>query len=145
MSGNDLLFGGSGNDVLVGGSGDTLVGGAGADPRLALAYSNRGGAYGKKGNYDQEIADETKAIELDPDSGRAYYERGDAYAAKGDPTKAVTDFRAAARLIPASNQGHDQALARLADLERQLAPGAPLPQQIAKPRHISVAVTPRRT
>ena len=44
-----------------------------------------------------------------------------ANAAKGDPAKALTDFRAAAQLIPASDQWNGQALARVAELEKQIA------------------------
>src|SRR6516225_6729847 len=68
-----------------------------------------------QGNYDQAIADETKAIELKPDYGKAYYGRGVVSAAKGDPVRALIDFRAAVPLIPASDKRHDQALARVAD------------------------------
>ena len=46
-------------------------------------------------------------------------------AAKGDPAKALSDFREAARLIPASDPHHDAALARIADLEKQLGTAAP--------------------
>jgi tetratricopeptide (TPR) repeat protein len=101
-------------------------------PDLALPYVNRGAAYGSKGNYDQQIADDTKAIELNQDSGYAYYGRGYAYEAKGDPANAVTDFRAASQLIPPSDHWRDQALAHLADLDKQTlvpptAPATPAP------------------
>jgi tetratricopeptide (TPR) repeat protein len=36
------------------------------DPKLAMAYNNRGSAYGKNGDLDRAIADVKKAIELDP-------------------------------------------------------------------------------
>jgi tetratricopeptide (TPR) repeat protein len=97
------------------------------NPQLANAYVGRGAAYASKGNYDQGIADETKAIEFNPDSGLAYYDRGLAYAMKGDPTDAANDFRAAAQLTPASDKWHSEALARIADLEKQLVAAAPAP------------------
>jgi signal peptidase I len=97
-------------------------------PQFAEAYWIRGIAYFDKADYDLAIVDETKAIELKPDDGNAYYSRGVVYAAKGDLAKALTDFRAAAQLIPASNTwSHNQALARAADLEKQLASAAPTP------------------
>lgn len=95
------------------------------DPKLAEAYDNRGDAYLAKGDDDRAIADETKAIQLKPDYGYPYYGRGLAYAAKDDPAAALTDFRVAARLIPAADQERGQALARVADLEKQLVASGP--------------------
>jgi hypothetical protein len=95
---------------------------------ITEAYVNRGAAYDNKTEYDRAIADEAKGIELEPGNGHGYYFRGIAYAAKHELTKAVSDFRAAARLIPASDQWHHQALARVAELEKQLATSAPAAQ-----------------
>jgi tetratricopeptide (TPR) repeat protein len=39
--------------------------------------------YMNKGNYDQAIADYTKAISLDPNSKDAYNNRGNLWATKG--------------------------------------------------------------
>ena len=39
----------------------------------------RGDAYGQQGNYDSEIADESKAIKLNPQYSTAYAYRGFAY------------------------------------------------------------------
>ena len=55
----------------------------------ALAYSNRGNAYGKKGDVDRAIADYTKAIELAPTRALAYYNRGVTYGRKGDVDRAI--------------------------------------------------------
>ena len=38
----------------------------GIDPKFALAYYNRGVVYAKKAEHDRAIADNTKAIEIDP-------------------------------------------------------------------------------
>jgi hypothetical protein len=91
----------------------------------ASAYMIRGFAYYNQNDYDRAIADEAKAIELEPTNGHAYYIRGVAYAAEGDTAKAVTDLRTAAQLIPASDQRHDQAAAKVSDLERKLAAATP--------------------
>src|SRR5262249_47729072 len=95
------------------------------DPKNAFTYGNRGFAYGDKGDYDREIADETKAIELKGDLGAAYYGRGEAYAAKGDTAKALPDFRVAAQLIPTNDDRRGKAQARIAELEKQSASALP--------------------
>jgi tetratricopeptide (TPR) repeat protein len=59
-----------------------------------------GDAYGHKGNYDREIADENKAIALRPDYGNAYYNRGNAYDDKGDFDRAIDDYSKAIELNP---------------------------------------------
>ena len=105
------------------------------NPKLAEAYYARGYAYGRKGDYDREIADATKAIELDPKFALAYYNRGVAHDNKGDFTRALTDFRVALQLIPASDQWHDQALARVAELEKAIPTGSAselLPRSLSK-------------
>ena len=71
----------------------------------AVAYNNRGFAYdnrGGEGDYDQAIADYTKAIRLDPEHavaynnrGFAYRNRGFAYIAKGDCDQAKADHKQA--------------------------------------------------
>ena len=70
------------------------------DPRDAVAYLNRGSAYGDKGDYDLSIADHTKAIELDPKDEVAYNNRGNAYGAKGDYDGAIADYSKAIELDP---------------------------------------------
>ena len=44
---------------------------------LAIAYANRGAAYSNQGDYDRTIADETRAIALDPRNALAYLNRGE--------------------------------------------------------------------
>jgi tetratricopeptide (TPR) repeat protein len=70
------------------------------DLQLAEAYLNRGVAYGNRGNYDRDIADQTRAIELDPQLALAYNARGAAYAARGDLDRAVADYHKAIELKP---------------------------------------------
>jgi tetratricopeptide (TPR) repeat protein len=95
------------------------------DPKLALAYADRGNAYGEKGDYDRAIDDESTAIELKGDYGLAYFARGEAHRAKGDAAKALADFRVAARLLPADGEVRGQLLARIAEIETQVASAAP--------------------
>ena len=70
------------------------------DPRNAKAFSNRGGAWFKKGQLDQAIADCTEAIRLDPRMASAHGNRGVAWLKKKDLDKAIADLNEAIRLDP---------------------------------------------
>ena len=59
----------------------------------AIAYYRRGAAYWRKEDLDQAAADETKAIELDPNIADAYVRRGASYLNKGDIKSAIADYR----------------------------------------------------
>jgi tetratricopeptide (TPR) repeat protein len=63
-------------------------------------YNIRGIAYGKKGEYDNAIADYTRAIEIDPNDAWAYCNRGGAYDEKGDYDKAIADYTQAIEIDP---------------------------------------------
>jgi tetratricopeptide (TPR) repeat protein len=110
------------------------------DPRLAIAYANRGDMYGAKGGYDREIADESKAIELDPRLDYAYYNRGEAYLAAGSPANALADFRTAATLIPETDSLHSKALQHVADLEKQVASGPGKEAAPASERRVALVI-----
>ena len=60
----------------------------------------RGIAYGKKGEYDQAIADFTKALELEFNNVSAYLNRGIAYIKKNNHDQAIADFTKALELEP---------------------------------------------
>jgi hypothetical protein len=64
---------------------------------LAIAYHRRGTAYASKKEYDQAIADYTKAL-LDPKYVGAYNDRGLAYTSKGDYERAIADVTRAVEL-----------------------------------------------
>ena len=69
------------------------------NPNDSNAYYYRGLAYGKKGNYDEAIADFTKAITIDPPLASkinpafalAYVSRGLPYTEMGDYDKAIDE------------------------------------------------------
>ena len=65
---------------------------------LAIAYHRRGTAYASKKEYDQAIADYTKALEIDPKYVGAYNDRGLAYTSKGDYERAIADVTRAVEL-----------------------------------------------
>ncbi len=62
------------------------------DPKLAVAYNNRGWAYNEIGQWNLAIIDLDKAIELDPELAMAYYNRGTAYYYKGEIDNAIADW-----------------------------------------------------
>jgi tetratricopeptide (TPR) repeat protein len=60
----------------------------------------RGLAYGRKGDYDNAIADFDEAIRLKPNDAEAILGRGFAYEKKGDYDNAIKDFSKAIELEP---------------------------------------------
>ena len=78
-----------------------LIRSGGETPKnLAVAYNNRGNAYGAKGDFGRAIADFNEAIALDPDLPTVYYNRATAYDDEGDLDRAIADFDEAIRLDP---------------------------------------------
>ena len=69
-------------------------------PKYALLYTIRGGAYADKGNLDAAMRDCNQAVELAPKSAMVYAGRGEVYAQKGDHDKALADFTKAIELNP---------------------------------------------
>jgi tetratricopeptide (TPR) repeat protein len=59
--------------------------------------------YGLHGQYDQAIADYTKAIELNPRDADAYYNRGNAYETNRNMKMACSDWRKACKSGNCSN------------------------------------------
>lgn len=97
-------------------------------------YHRRSTSYHMIGKYDLAIADDTKAIQLDPNKADHYYSRGLSYHALRDYDLAIIDFDNAIRLdsgnaeyyyasgVSLAEQGeHDKAIAAL-DQAIQLNP-----------------------
>ena len=68
------------------------------DPKLALAYYNRGLAYGRLGRYQRAIQDFDEAIRLDPLLAVAYANRALAYTELGRDAQAQQDISRAVEL-----------------------------------------------
>ncbi len=62
------------------------------DPRLAVAFTYRGAAYGARGDWDQAIQEYSRAIELDPKDVAAFYNRGIAHSRRQQWDFAARDF-----------------------------------------------------
>ena len=67
---------------------------------LAVAFTNRGLAYNKKGQWDRAIADYSEAIRLKSDDARIFNNRGNAYYYNGQMDRAIKDYDDAIRLNP---------------------------------------------
>jgi len=70
------------------------------NPQDANAYSNRGLACDKLGNYQQAIKDYNKAIKLNPQYATVYINRGIAYAKLGNTKQGIKDFNKTIELNP---------------------------------------------
>ena len=67
----------------------------------AVAYSYRGRARLKIGEYDRAIADFDASIRLDPANAWTFNNRGSAWYFRGDPDRAIADFDEAIQRDPA--------------------------------------------
>ncbi|MBQ7853802.1 MAG: tetratricopeptide repeat protein [Muribaculaceae bacterium] len=71
-------------------------------PRLAIAYYNKGYVLFAMGKYKEAISEFDKALTLDPLMGEAYYNRGFAYMNIGEEDEAKEDISKAGELGVAS-------------------------------------------
>ena len=67
---------------------------------LAVAFTNRGLAYKRKGQWDRAIADYSEAIRLKFDDAQIFNNRGNAYYHNGQLDRALKDYDDAIRLKP---------------------------------------------
>jgi tetratricopeptide (TPR) repeat protein len=70
------------------------------DPTDAVAYNNRGAAYGQMGNHTQQIEDCNKALQFNPKDAVAYNNRGVAYGELGNYEQEIEDCTKAIQLNP---------------------------------------------
>jgi lipoprotein NlpI len=91
---------------------------------LAVAFSDRGIAYARKGQYDRAIEDLDQAIRLNPNYAVAFSNRGLAYARKDQYDRALEDLDQAIRLNPnyaAAFNNRGSAYSAKGDLDRAIA------------------------
>lgn len=89
-------------DQTIAGCTVRIVSGVETTQNLAIAYDNRGIAYGRKGQFDRAIQDHDQAIRLDPSYAKAFLNRGDAHDSKGQYVRALEDYDQAIRLDPSN-------------------------------------------
>ena len=77
-----------------------LIDGKESRSTKVAAYFNRAWAYRTKGQPDLAIADDTRAIELDPKAYRAFADRGAAYHDKDEYDLAIADATRSIELNP---------------------------------------------
>jgi TIR domain-containing protein/tetratricopeptide repeat protein len=70
------------------------------DPRLVMAFNNRGNIYRDLGQYDRALADYDRALALDPNKPDPLASRGWIYHQKGEVERAKADFTRALALNP---------------------------------------------
>lgn len=70
------------------------------NPNNSEAYKNRGNVYLNKGQYDEAIADYSRAIQVDPMYWKGFCNRGNAYSAKGNLEQAIADYTKAIQINP---------------------------------------------
>ncbi|NCQ98028.1 MAG: tetratricopeptide repeat protein [Microcystis aeruginosa L211-101] len=88
------------------------------NPRLALAYYNRGNLYKEQGKPDLALSDYNQAININPRLAEAYYNRGVLYYYRLEREKAIRDLRQAAELF--RQQGDAALYEKVMELLRQL-------------------------
>ena len=91
-------FGGGHPDIQIVACTRNIQSGRFIGQNLAVAFTNRGLAYKRKGHGDKAIADFSEAIRLKPDFVFALNNRGNAYYRKGQFNRAIKDYDAAIRL-----------------------------------------------
>lgn len=69
-------------------------------PSTYEAYTNRGTAYYRDGQYSLALQDYNKAVEHGPNYSDSYYNRGNVYSAIEENDKAIKDFTKAIELNP---------------------------------------------
>ena len=74
------------------------------NPRMTVAFRNRGLAHYANRHYDFAIDDFTKALALEPDNSVAYHNRGIAHHATSNYNFAINDFTKALELEPDNSE-----------------------------------------
>lgn len=87
-----------------------------AKPDLIKALVARGALLARHDQIDRAIADDSRALQLDPTLAELFNARGELWLKKGDKPKAVQDFGAALRIDP----NHEKAKANHKAIAREL-------------------------
>lgn len=85
---------------------DAVIKLGGTRENLAIAYSNRGNSFLRRGENEKAIQDYGQAIRLDPTFADAYRNRGAAWFNLGNYDKAISEYDAVVRLEPGESSGY---------------------------------------
>ena len=113
------------------------------DPKLAVAYNNRGLAFSAKGELDQALADFDAAVRLDSKFAEAFLNRANAFREKQDFERARQDLQAALRLNPqlaSAKQALDDVIGLIAKTATPPIPAAPMASTPPKSGHVEGAL-----
>jgi tetratricopeptide (TPR) repeat protein len=69
-------------------------------PDIGRAYLLRGSILSSRGNHDAAIADQDKALRIDPNDVTALFDRANQYEYKGNLTAALADINKAIQIVP---------------------------------------------
>ena len=121
------------------------------DPKLSLAFRDRGAAYYFNKDYERAIKDYDEAIKLDLRSDRAYSNRSAAYKKLGRNEQAITDESEAIKLEPSEPAYFDNrglSYAAEGDYDRRhhrLTQLSPTPTTLAARRSAARAISTERS
>ena len=76
------------------------------NPRLFIAYNNRGATYGELGEHEHAISDLSRAIEINPGLSKPYFNRGIEYLKIDEYEHAISDFSRVIELDPNSAESY---------------------------------------
>lgn len=85
---------------------------------LVKALVARGALYARHDQVDRALADDSRALQLDPALADVFNARGELWLKKGDKPKAVQDFGAALRIDPNNEKAKANHKAMARELER---------------------------
>src|SRR5260370_8214037 len=89
-------------NLIIGGCTALIQSNREATENLAVVFTNRGGAYVLKGQYDRAIQDYDQAIKLNPKFANAFTNRGGAYFSNGQYNRPIQDYDQPLNLTPTS-------------------------------------------
>jgi len=89
-----------------------------AKPDLVRALIARGALLARHDQIDRAIADDSRALQLDPTLADVFNARGELWLKKGDKPKAVQDFGVALRIDPNHEKARDNHKAMAREIER---------------------------
>ena len=89
------------------------------DPKSAVGYSNRSGAYAKQGLWQRALEDAERCVKLSPDWGKAHARRGAALVGLGQAGEGVKAYAKGLAVAPGDAALTEGLRAAKAEIQRQ--------------------------